>query len=154
MIFGHIKHTDACYYPTAIANAIAYLTWTDFGALSAGRYIAPSSGYEVQILDLRTQDKESIYPEVHRHIIDVQFLVSGHEQIGVTADRGDNIIHQPWLEQRDIQFYQQVENETMLRMLPGNFAVFFPQDVHRPACIDGQPSDIRKVVVKVPLALL
>ncbi len=45
-----------------------------------------------------------------------------------------------------------VADESWLTMRPGNFAVFFPQDVHRPACINQRPCAIRKVVVKIPLA--
>ncbi|CAM3928038.1 hypothetical protein AVEN109717_10990 [Avibacterium endocarditidis] len=37
-------------------------------------------------------------------------------------------------------------------MRKGNFAIFFPEDVHRPACIDEQSCHIRKVVVKIALS--
>ncbi|WP_454878736.1 YhcH/YjgK/YiaL family protein [Serratia inhibens] len=153
MIFGHIAHTAPEQYPAPVANAVAYLQNTDFSALSAGRYEDPATGYVVQVLDLHTQSPDELRPEVHRKNVDVQFLVSGTELIGVAADRGDNPIHQELLAQRDIIFYQEVANESWLTMRPGNFAVFFPQDVHRPACINQRPGAIRKVVVKIPLAL-
>jgi YhcH/YjgK/YiaL family protein len=38
-------------------------------------------------------------------------------------------------------------------MNPGDFAIFFPSDVHRPACEVSGPETIRKVVVKVRFAL-
>lgn len=154
MIFGHIAHTAAEHYPSAIAKAVAYLQSTDFTVLAAGRYADPATGYVVQVLDLHTQPKDQLRPEVHRQNIDVQFLVSGTELIGVAADKGDNVIHQELLAERDIIFYQDVADESWLTMLPGNFAVFYPQDVHRPACINQAPCDIRKVVVKIPLALI
>ncbi|AHG19357.1 hypothetical protein Z042_06790 [Chania multitudinisentens RB-25] len=153
MIFSHIAHTAAEHYPPAIANAVAYLQKTDFTALPAGRYEDAETGYVVQILDLYTQAKNTLRPEVHRKNIDVQFLVSGTELIGVAIDNGHNVIEQELLEQRDIIFYQDMEDESWLTMQPGNFAVFFPQDVHRPACINQHPCNIRKVVVKIPLAL-
>ncbi|VXD00130.1 conserved hypothetical protein [Enterobacterales bacterium 8AC] len=154
MIFGHIAHTAAEHYPPAIAKAVAYLQNTDFTALPAGRYEDAETGYLVQVLDLHTQNKDELRPEVHRNNIDVQFLVSGTELIGVAADNGQNLIEQELLEQRDIIYYQNVENESWLTMQPGNFAVFFPQDVHRPGCINQHPCDIRKVVVKIPVALI
>lgn len=55
-----------------------------------------------------TQQPGDLRPEVHRKNVDVQFLVSGTELIGVAADRGDNLIHQELLAQRDIIFYQEV----------------------------------------------
>lgn len=153
MIFGHIANTAAAHYPPAIAKAVAYLQKTDFSALPSGRYEDEETGYIVQVLDLPTQAKEELRPEVHRKNIDVQFLVSGTELIGVAIDNGNNIVHQELLAQRDIIFYQDVDNESWLTMHPGNFAVFFPQDVHRPGCINQHPCNIRKVVVKIPVEL-
>ncbi|MDI6936784.1 YhcH/YjgK/YiaL family protein, partial [Serratia sp. Se-PFBMAAmG] len=43
-------------------------------------------------------------------------------------------------------------DETWIRMVPGTFAVFFPQDIHRPNCAPDLPAAIRKVVVKIPTA--
>ncbi|MEE6081785.1 YhcH/YjgK/YiaL family protein, partial [Avibacterium paragallinarum] len=54
----------------------------------------------------------------------------------------------------DILFYQSAKNESELVMRKGNFAIFFPEDIHRPACIDDNPCQIRKVVVKIALSEL
>lgn len=94
MIFGHIANTAPEQYPTPVANAVAYLQRTDFSVLPAGRYEDPATGYVVQVLDLHTQPPDALRPEVHRQNVDVQFLVSGTELIGVAADNGDNVIHQ------------------------------------------------------------
>ncbi|MBA0217101.1 YhcH/YjgK/YiaL family protein [Pectobacterium brasiliense] len=152
MIFGHIDNTVFGQHPVPVARALAYLQKTDFSALSAGRYLDEETGYTVQVLDLHTQTKSDLRPEVHRHNIDVQFLVSGTERIGVVTDNGRNPVYQEWNEARDILFYQDVDDESWLTMHSGNFAVFFPQDVHRPACIHEQSCPIRKVVVKIPMA--
>ena len=43
----------------------------------------------------------------------------------------------------------------VVHAVKGCYAVFFPNDVHRPGvCVDGKPLDYRKVVVKVSLDLL
>jgi YhcH/YjgK/YiaL family protein len=39
-------------------------------------------------------------------------------------------------------------------MTEGSYAIFFPQDVHRPGCIKNKATPIRKVVVKVALSEL
>jgi hypothetical protein len=38
-------------------------------------------------------------------------------------------------------------------MTPGSAvgAVFFPEDAHRPCLADGQPGEVRKLVVKIPV---
>ena len=55
-------------------------------------------------------------------------------------------------EQNDIRFYKMVDVPAVqLHMLPGSFALFFPQDSHCPQLTP--PSgmqDVMKVVLKVP----
>ena len=54
----------------------------------------------------------------------------------------------------DIIFYHDSEHESFIEMIPGSYAIFFPQDVHRPACNKNATTAIRKIVVKVALAAL
>ena len=65
-----------------------------------------------------------------------------------------NKISESLLAERDIIFYHGAENESEITMAPGSYAIFFPQDVHRPACIKNKATPIRKVVVKVALTAL
>ncbi|QIW16643.1 hypothetical protein A4G20_10040 [Pasteurellaceae bacterium RH1A] len=154
MFFGHINHVDFRQYPAAIGRALRYLQETDLAAIPAGRYDLEPEKMYVQVLDLTTKPDEEILPEVHRNWIDVQFLQSGVEKIAVSVDQGKYQVATPYDAERDIAFYTQGENEAYLTFRAGNFAVFFPQDAHRPAIADGQPSAIRKVVVKVAVSLL
>ena len=50
--------------------------------------------------------------------------------------------------------YIKVENECFIEARPGCFSVFFPEDIHRPACASGPPMTVRKVVVKISVKLL
>lgn len=152
MIFGHIHNTDASHYPAAIAHAIDYLARHDLATMPAGRYQDSRTGWLVQVLDLQTAARHENYPEAHRRFIDVQYLVAGNEQIGVATAKAELAVHQPYDDERDIIFYQDAPHETLLQMQPGHFAVFFPQDVHRPNCAVDTPGAIRKVVVKIPVA--
>ncbi len=154
MFFGHIAQVELNYYPAAIQKALTFLQETDFNSLSEGRYPIEGDKIFAQVLDLVTQEKESILPEAHQRYLDVQYLHSGRELIGVSVNPPSMEIAKPYDSERDILFYQSVSDETMLMMNPGNFAVFFPQDIHRPACVYLETSPIRKVVVKVSLDLL
>jgi len=104
------------------------------------------------VLDLITRTWDENRPEVHRRYLDIQFLAWGEEKIGVAIDTGNNEISESLLEQRDIIFYHGSENESFIEMTPGTYAIFFPQDVHRPACIKNKVSAIRKIVVKVAIS--
>jgi biofilm protein TabA len=156
MIFGDLRHAGEILplLPASLQTALSHLQATDFAAVPAGTYELQGRDIYVMVLDLTTKPKAELRPEVHRNYVDVQFLCSGRERIGVAADSGNNVVSEDRLADRDLLFYREMENETTLEMHPGNFAVFFPSDVHRPACqVDG-PQAIRKVVVKVSVATL
>ncbi|KGQ71175.1 hypothetical protein A1D23_00215 [Chelonobacter oris] len=154
MFFGHISNFEEKHYPSAVCTALEYLKNTDFNQLEVGRYPIKGELIYAQVLDLETQQKSAVLPEVHRHYLDVQYLHAGEERIGVAVDSGDNPIANAYDAARDILFYRDVANESELVMRPGNFAVFFPSDVHRPACIDGKACKIRKIVVKIAVSEL
>lgn len=151
MIFGHIAHKNPCVLPSAITQALEFLRNTDFRAVDPGVIEIKGRDIYAQILDLTTCPAQDNLPEVHRRYIDIQFLAWGEEIIGVAADNGENIIAVPYQEERDIIFYQNMAGESFLTLSPGNYAIFFPQDVHRPACNKNKETQIRKVVVKVAL---
>lgn len=154
MIFGHISQPNACRYPAAIEKALAFLRATDFSQLAAGVVEIEGRTIYAQILDLTTRPYQEQRPEVHRRYLDIQFLYSGEEKIGIAIDTGNNVVSEALLEQRDIIFYLDSENESFIEMIPGSYALFFPQDVHRPACNKNTATAIRKIVVKVALSAL
>ena len=152
MIFGHISQPNPCRLPQAIEKALDFLRTTDFTALEPGVVEIDGRNIFAQVLDLTTQTWDENRPEVHRRYLDIQFLAWGEEKIGVAIDTGNNEISESLLEQRDIIFYHGSENESFIEMTPGTYAIFFPQDVHRPACIKNKASAIRKIVVKVAIS--
>jgi biofilm protein TabA len=156
MIFGNIHNMQdlLSVQPVPIQTALKYLASTDFGALPAGSYELQGRDIYAQVFDMTTKPFDETRPEVHRQYLDVQFLCWGEERIGVATDTGRNVVTENLLEQRDLLFYAGMENESTLTMLPGSFAVFFPSDVHRPGCQVKESASIRKVVVKVRVALL
>ncbi|MDD3288307.1 MAG: YhcH/YjgK/YiaL family protein [Alphaproteobacteria bacterium] len=156
MIFGNIQDLGSTFswLPAPLKTAIEYLKKTDFSTLSAERYDIQGDDIYVKVMDVTTKPFAEKRPEIHREYIDVQFVVRGEEKIGVASDTGDNIVAEEHFEDRDILFYTGVKNESTLIMTPGSFAIFFPSDVHRPACAVDQPMPIRKVVIKVRASLI
>ena len=154
MIFGHISQPNPCRLPQAIETALNFLRSTDFSALEPGVVEIDGRNIFAQVLDLTTREPHENRPEVHRRYLDIQFLASGEEKIGIAIDTGNNKISESLLEQRDIIFYHASENESFIEMIPGSYAIFFPQDVHRPGCHKSVATPIRKIVVKVAIDAL
>jgi YhcH/YjgK/YiaL family protein len=156
MIYCNIKNLGDTgkWLPAALREALECLRNTDFTALAPGRHELRGDDIFFQVIDFTTKPAPQNRPEVHRTYIDVQHLVRGSEKIGFAADDGTNVVAKDLLNERDLLFYQDVASESWIEMIPGSFAVFFPNDVHRPGCAAEAPSAIRKVVVKVRAALL
>lgn len=156
MIFGNVHDAQdiLAWLPAPLRMAVSHLKDTNFDALPAGRYDLAGDDMFVLVQDATTKAKEEQKPEVHRKYVDVQFLVRGREAMGVAVDTGRNKVDADFLAERDLLFYEDMENESTLRLKPGDFAIFFPSDVHRPLCLVEGPEDIRKVVVKVRVSSL
>ena len=93
--------------------------------------------------------------ELHRDYIDIQTVIAGDEIIGyqpilnagaVVEDRSAS----------DAWFYNpRIGEDTVIRMVPGTFAVFTPADGHRCLCApDGEGKPIKKAIMKIRIASL
>jgi YhcH/YjgK/YiaL family protein len=151
MIFGDINNLNDMekVLPKVISKAINYLRNNNFMDMKTGVYEIEGKDIYAQVIDATTREKDDVKPEVHRKYIDVQFSVEGKEKIGFARDTGNNKISEDLIKEKDIKFYENVENEIDLIMKAGDFAVFFPNDVHRPACALGEKGTIRKVIIKI-----
>jgi len=81
--------------------------------------------------------------EAHRRYVDLQLLVSGSEEIGWSPLSSCHQEVTPYSDEKDIVFYKDPVRD-FLRLSPGYFAVFFPDDAHAP--LVGE--DIQKLVFK------
>jgi len=156
MIFGHVRDLQSGYawLPRPLRFALEHLGQTDFAALPAGDYELQGRDIYVKVTDLTSKPHAQTRPEVHRQYIDIHYFFHGVERISCARDTGENVVAEDLLAQRDVLVYAGIENESMLTMTPGSFAIFFPGDVHRPGGADDAPAPMRKVVVKLRAALL
>ena len=140
-------------YPQAIQTALEYLKATDFTKMETGVYEIQGKDIYAQVMDVSTEKFEDRKPEVHKKYIDVQFLVTGEEKIGITPDYGKYEVAEA-CDERDLYFYKEVENEGYIEVRPGCYSIFYPCDVHKPQIAVSEPMMVRKVVVKVAVSLM
>ena len=157
MIYGHIsaKETEQAY-AEPIREAIRYCRETDVSGMGESRIGLRGEELIVQICDRITGKKEETLPEVHSRYAELQFMAEGSEYMGFYPDRGDNRILEDCLEEKDTLYYQEnpLSEEVMLLMTPGTYAVFFPEDVHRPFCQVEAPARVKKIVIKIAVDTL
>lgn len=143
-------------YSKALAQGMAFLKNQDLETLEPGRYEIEGDKMFALVSESVTEDKHLRKPEAHDRFIDIQYLVKGDgEIIGVSRRTPDSIPSEDYMGSRDIAFYSEVKDETDVLLRPGMFAVFFPDDIHRPLCAVGEEgSNVKKVVVKIDTELL
>jgi YhcH/YjgK/YiaL family protein len=142
-------------FHTALHKGIEYIKNTDFNVLKPGKYEIQGKEIYAQVQEVETKPIAETEPESHLRYIDVHYLVKGSEEIiGISKVNPKNPISIDNLETRDIAFYQSVENESFIKLKGDMFAIFFPQDIHRPCCHLGNEELIKKVVIKIDSHLL
>lgn len=157
MIFGDLNYweKEKKIYPEAIARALEYIKNTDFNTLENGRYEIDEDKIFVNLFETETIPFNDRKPETHKKYIDIQYSIVGNEIIGFARKNEEQKVVEDLLEKDDNAFYENdIKNEKQVEMNPGTFAIFFPQDVHRPACNCGENEKVRKIVAKVAVSLI
>lgn len=93
--------------------------------------------------------------EAHQCYVDIQLVVEGSEII-YYRDAARLQPLAPYNAERDVIFFHDPQNAsdaTPLHLYAGDFAIFWPQDGHKPSCaLDvNTPAHVRKIVVKLKL---
>lgn len=147
MILDKLEHAN--WYAGINENlqkGFEYLKNTDLASLEVGKYEIDGKNVFALVSEYDSKKPEDCRPEAHQLYADIQYIVSGKEAIGYVtlANQPTTVEYNP---EKDIAFYN---CETVpVTIETGMFAVFYPQDIHRPCMqIDG-PEKVKKVVIKV-----
>jgi biofilm protein TabA len=115
--------------------------------LAEGRHELAGEKLVAFFSSYQTEDPKEKRFEAHRRFIDIQVVLEGRETLYWSP--------LPSLEPReeysdadDIAFFTGSAG-IAVPLEPGRFTVLFPQDAHKPGCVTGGPSRVRKLVIKV-----
>ncbi|MEF3309219.1 YhcH/YjgK/YiaL family protein [Paenibacillus sp. GYB004] len=156
MIWGHIDNWEAekAMWPAALQQAMEHIRSLDFDQVPDGKYELNGRRMHTSIKTTTTRAAADQKAESHRTYIDIQYVISGEEKIGVVPWSSSLQIARDDLDTRDVAFYDKVEQELWLHQKPGMYAVFFPADVHRPCCSVDREGPVRRMVIKIDRRLL
>ena len=85
--------------------------------------------------------------ECHDKNIDIQLCINGLETIGWKSRSTCVTPNGDYNEEKDVRFFSD-EPDMFFQLTNGQFAIFFPEDVHAPMIGDGE---IKKMVIKVKI---
>ena len=129
---------------------LQYIKETNFAEVNNGEYEIDGRDVFVRINTYATEDKINKKPEAHNQYIDVQYLGAGEEIIYFTPRRAEHIVVEDHADESDLLFYEEIEEKDHVVLQTGDFAVFFPWELHRPGCsTKNGMQEVQKIVVKI-----
>lgn len=130
-----------------LAAGFDYLEGFDPGT-EPGRYFLDGEDLFAVVQTYDTAPATDKRFESHLRYIDIQYLVSGRERI-LHAPADTLVVGTPYNDEKDVAFYADPAASSSCLVLPGQFALFYPADGHKPGCMAGGRETVVKVVLKV-----
>ncbi|MDX2195640.1 MAG: YhcH/YjgK/YiaL family protein [Cytophagales bacterium] len=131
-----------------LASAIHWLQNTDLQNLPVGEVAIKEKDIYAIVSAYNTKAMTEGKWEAHLKYIDIQYVISGNEQIGYSPMNEEYMIVKPYQDDKDYALYE-VKNGKFFDAAPSNFYIFMPQDVHMPGIEILQKCAVKKLVIKV-----
>ncbi len=129
--------------------AFDFLRQKNIAALEVGEHQIQGRDVFASVAAYETLPVEDGRHEAHRKYIDLQFVVDGEECFGYSPVMGQDVVEE-YCKERDVAFYS-VATSSFVTLSTGMFAIFFPDDAHKPCCCLESPSNVKKIVVKIAI---
>jgi biofilm protein TabA len=146
--FARQYHANKSYWD----KAFAFIKEHDVQTMTPGRYVVDSSNAlnaYIIITEVPLKDFDKTQWESHRQFIDVHYVVTGEEKMGMYPFTKLTVT-KPYDETKDLINYS---GDGEIYTVPaGTFIIFFPSDAHRPNITPGGNKVVRKVVMKIRVA--
>jgi len=132
------------------AKAFEYIAATDINNIEIGKYEI-AEGLKAIFSDKKgvaVADSVAKF-ECHDKNIDIQVCIRGNESIGWKPRQNCVLKNGDYNPEKDVQLYNE-QPDMYFQLTNGQFAIFFPEDVHAPM-IAVDDDAIRKLVIKVKI---
>lgn len=130
------------------AKAFEYINQNDLANAADGKSDI-ADGLKTIISNAPGKSKETSLAkfECHDKNIDIQLCIKGNETIGWKPREKCVVPNGEYNEEKDVRFFNDAP-DTFFQLTDGQFAIFFPEDVHAPMIGEGV---IKKLVIKVKI---
>ena len=125
--------------------AFDFVRNADFTQLNDGRHVIEGEQCYAIVATNPARTRGNSPLEAHRRYIDLQYIITGQEEIGWRSLKDRLNVSQEYEAERDIVFFGNTP-QCWLALKQGTFGIFFPEDAHAPG-VSSAP--VRKVVVKI-----
>ena len=128
-------------------KAFDYIKSQNLQEIEAGKYPIDGTDLHASVSKKEGLKKEDAKFEAHDNYIDIQVCPEGLETLGWKPRNKSIDIKTPYNTEKDVTFFNDPP-DTYFTLHEGQFAIFYPEDVHAPMIGEGP---IKKLVVKVKL---
>ncbi len=147
MIYDHIDQQiryRACH--PGIGTAFDYLLAFN-SATADGKYPIDGDRVFAMVQSYTTSPAEKRKYEAHKKYIDLQYILTGEERI-YHLPVSLLTVTEPYNEAKDMAKLTGPDDQALI-LRPGDFAILFPHDGHKPNCSNGKDRAVRKIVLKI-----
>ena len=146
MILDDLKNAEryVSLHP-GFAAAFAALRQPNLASLDSGKHAIDGDRLAIIIGRDGGRLRSGAILEAHRRYIDIQYVISGDEEMGWRPVPDCQNITHPYSEQREVTLFGD-DSISWFAVPPGKFALFFPEDAHAPLAGTGL---LHKAVAKV-----
>ncbi len=133
-------------------EAYDFLTTKDLTTVEVGRYDL-ANGVFIKVQEYQSKLYDNAKFEAHKKYIDIQYIVSGEElmyEISVDEIQEKGLLAE-YNPEKDVLFYHDDDRARKNLIRAGEFMIFTPQDAHKPGVAVSEPSQVKKVLVKIPV---
>ena len=127
------------------ADVVEFLKNNDLQTIEEGKHFIKDKDLFVNIQVAKGKTQEAAVLETHIEMIDIQIPITCEETFGYTP-----LCDLPDFEynaEKDITKYGDTKAQTYVTVMPGQMAIFFPQDGHAPCISDA--AEIKKAIFKI-----
>lgn len=150
MIYAKLENAERYYGANPyFKDAFEFIKKVVSENLPAGKYEIDGKNLYASVQEYTTKNAEDCKSEGHRNYIDIQYIVSGVETMEV-FNISEGVLNSDYNDVKDVEFYEHCAFPAVCNVSSGEYAIFFPEDIHRPGMAHkGENSAVKKIVVKV-----
>lgn len=146
MIFDNAKNKELYYkMHDGFKSGFEFIEKAIKEKLPVGKYEIDGKNVWASVQEYNSKDEAKW--EAHKNYIDIQYIVSGRELMEY-ADINTCEQFIPYNEEKDVEFFSATSQADLI-CEKDTFAIFFPNDVHKPGLKINENTPVSKIVVKV-----
>ena len=152
MIFDVLENCEFYYgLHKNFEKAFEFIKKAEAENLPAGRYDFGGEDIFAHIQEYDSKDPEKYKFEGHRKYIDIQYVMSGIEEIDVLNIKNAQL-GEGYIPEREVEFFCGGEKIGKYVLGKGEYGIFYPTDLHKPGLMHkGKSLPVKKVLVKVKI---